>query len=242
MSFINSQSGTRIDEVGDQVFRISTPVPPAAVPGGFSFNQYLLVDDAPLLFHTGMRGMFPLLRQAIEHVMPFDRLRWVAFAHHEPDECGSYREVLEAAPNAAPLCGTIQAMIAIQDLTDRAPRVLPDGESVSLGKKSVTWIDAPHVPHGWDNGFLFESTSRTLLSGDLFTQAGADHPPVTESEILGPSEAMRQAMDYYAHAPTTRSTLERLATLEPMLLASMHGSAYRGDGAALLRALAAAVS
>jgi flavorubredoxin len=133
-------------------------------------------------------------------------------------------------------------MIAIQDLTDRAPRVLPDGESVSLGKKSVTWIDAPHVPHGWDNGFLFESTSRTLLSGDLFTQAGADHPPVTESEILGPSEAMRQAMDYYAHAPTTRSTLERLATLEPMLLASMHGSAYRGDGAALLRALAAAVS
>jgi len=240
MAVVNLESGTRIDEVGEQIFRISTPL--AVVPGGFSFNQYLVVDDEPLLFHTGMRTMFPLLRQAIETVMPLQRLRWVAFGHVESDECGAYAELMAAAPAATPLCGRLQAMLAMPDLTARVPRVLGDGESLSLGTRQVTWMDAPHVPHGWDNGFLFESTTHTLFAGDLFTQAGADNPPLTERDLLGPSEAMRQTLDYYAHAPATGAVLARLAATEPRLLACMHGSAYRGDGGGLLRALAAALA
>lgn len=238
MPIVNSESGTRIDEVDAGIYRISTPVPPSVVPGGFSFNQYLVVDDEPLLFHTGMKKLFPLTRQAIETVLPLSKLRWLGFAHVEQDECGALAEFLAAAPEARPLCGAMQAMLAMQDLTDRPPEVLADGASKSLGKRRVTWIDAPHVPHGWDNGFLVEATTRTLFGGDLFTQAGADNPPVNESDVLGPSEGMRQMMDYYAHAPATRSVLERLASTEPALIACMHGSAFRGDGSKALRELA----
>jgi flavorubredoxin len=211
------------------------------MPGGFSFNQYLIVDEEPLLFHTGMRGTFPLLREAIDSVMPIGKLRWISFAHVEADETGAYRELTAAAPDARPLCGTVQAMIAASDLTDRPPLVLGDGESHALGERSVTWIDAPHVPHGWDNGFLFEPGTRTLFGGDLFTQPGADNPPLTEGDVLGPSEAFRAQMDYYAHAPQTQGTIERLAGLEPAAIACMHGSAYHGDGAGLLRALGKAL-
>jgi flavorubredoxin len=227
---------TRIDEVGEGIFRISTPA--TAVPGGFTFNQYLLLDDEPLLFHTGMRGMFAGVRQAIETVLPLARLRWVAFAHVEPDECGSYREVLAAAPEARPLCGRVQAMLAMNDLTDREPLVLADGATHATGRRRLTWFDAPHVPHGWDNGFLFEATTRTLFSGDLFTQGGVDHPPVTEGDVLGPSEALRAKLPYFALGPNTTTVVERLAATEPALLTCMHGPAWRGDGGALLRALA----
>jgi len=243
MTIVNAQSGTRIDEVGPEIYRISTPVPPNPVlPAGFSFNQFLIVDDEPLLFHTGMRALFPLVRAAIETVMPVDRLRWISFGHVEADECGSIGELLAAAPQARILCGQLQAILAASDLCDRPAEVLADGASRSLGRRAVTWIDAPHVPHAWDNGFLFESSTRTLFAGDLFTQAGADNPPVTESDILGPSEGMRAAMDYYAHAPQTRAIIERLAATEPQLIACMHGSAFRGPGAPLLRELADALS
>jgi flavorubredoxin len=235
MTTTNSQSGTRIDEIADRIYRIATPVP--AAPGGFSFNQYLVVDDAPLLFHTGPRKLFPLVREAIATVMPVERLRWVSFSHVEADECGSLNEFLAVAPNAAPLCGTIAAMVSVNDLADRPARALPEGETVSLGKKSVTWIDAPHVPHGWECGFLFEQSTRTLFSGDLFTQGGAEHAPITDSDILGPSEAFRQAMDYYSHTKSVRGPIEKLAALAPTTLACMHGSAWRGDGARLLREL-----
>jgi flavorubredoxin len=241
MGITSSESGTRIDEINDGIYRISTPIPPGVVPGGFSFNQYLVVDDEPLLFHTGMRTIFPFVRQAIESVLPLARLRWLAFGHVEADECGAFRELHAAAPNAQPLCGRLQAMLAVSDLSDRPAKVLADAETHTLGKRSVTWIDAPHVPHAWDNGFLFETETRTLLAGDLFTQAGSDNPPLTESEVLGPSEAMRAGMDYYAHAPQTGAVIERLARFEPTTIACMHGSAYRGDGSKLLRALADAL-
>jgi flavorubredoxin len=242
MPITNHETGTRIDEVADAIYRISTPVPPSQMPGGFSFNQYLVVDEEPLLFHTGMRAMFPLLREAIESVMPIGELRWISFAHVEADETGAFRELCAAAPRARLLCGTVQSLVAASDLTDQPPQVLGDGDSQTLGAHRVTWIDAPHVPHAWDNGFLFESTTRTLFGGDLFTQPGADNAPLTEGDILGPSEAFRKEMDYYAHAPQTRNTLERLAALEPTTIACMHGSAYRGDGAKLLRALGEALT
>lgn len=237
---VNSESGTRVDEIASGLYRICTPV--RVAPGGFSFNQFLLVDDEPLLFHAGPRQLFPLVRDAIASVIDLPRLRWISFAHVEADECGGLNPLLAVAPNAQPLCGTIQAMVSMNDLADRTPRVIADGESLSLGKRSVTWLDAPHVPHGWENGFLFETSEKILFSGDLFTQPGCDHEPVTENDLLGPSEAFRKVMDYYAHAPQTRETLERLATLEPRLLACMHGSALAGDAARALRALRDAVA
>ncbi len=237
----NATAGTRLDEVAPDLYRIHTPVPLPDLPGGFSFNQYLLVDDAPLLFHTGPRRLFPLVREAIAAVMPVERLRYVSFSHVEADECGSLNEFLAAAPEAQPLCGQVAAMVSVTDLADRAPRALAEAEVLSLGKRRVRWIDAPHVPHGWECGFLYEETARTLLCGDLFTQPGSGPDAVTEADVLGPSEAFRKAMDYYAHAPHTGERLRRLAGLDPQLLACMHGSAWRGDGAALLRELAGAL-
>jgi len=209
------------------------------MPPGFTFNQFLIVDDEPLLFHTGLRKMFPLLCQAIELVMPMKNLRHVSFGHVEADEYGALNEVLAAAPDAAPLCGEIAAMTSIGDMADRPPRVLKDGESLSLGSHEVTWLATPHLPHAWECSYMFESKTATLLCGDLFTRFGAEHPSITEDDILEDSEQARGGMDYYAHASNSGELLEKLAAKEPAVLACMHGSAWRDDGAALLCALAA---
>ena len=241
MTVTNAQSGANVHEIGDEIYRINTPVEiPGA--GGFSFNQYLILDDEPLLFHTGPRKMFALVREAVASVISIERLRHVGFSHLEADECGSLNEWLHAAPRSAPLCGTVAAMVSIEDLADRKPRALADGERLSLGNHSVRWFDAPHLPHAWECGFLLEERSGTLLCGDLFTQGGSVHSPVTESDILGPSEAFRRGMDYFSHTKHARALLEKLAATQPRTLACMHGSAWRGDGAKLLRALADALS
>ena len=233
-----SDTGTTIDAIQDGIYRISTPLPPSVMPGGFIFNQYLIVDEEPLLFHTGPRRLFPAVRAAIGRVMPIERLRHISFSHVEADECGALNELLAVAPNAAPLCGSIAAMVSIEDLADRPPRALADGETASLGKHVVRWLDAPHLPHGWECGFLFEETTRTLLSGDLFTVGGSEHPVLTDADLLGPSEAFRKAMDYYSHTRNARPLIEKLAATAPTTLALMHGPAWQGDGARLLRALA----
>jgi flavorubredoxin len=233
----NRQSGTRIDEIASGIYRINTPVPVEGLPGGFSFNQYLVLDEVPLLFHTGPRGMFPLVRDAIGTVLPVDRLRFVGFSHYENDECGALNLLLDAAPHAVPLCGRINAMINA-DAFDRPPRVLADGEALGLGTRAVRWFDTPHLPHAWECGYLLETHTGTLLCGDLFTQPGPGDVPLTDGDILGPSEAMRTALDYYAHARNTGAMLERLAAEKPRTLACMHGSAWSGDAASLLGALA----
>ena len=243
MPVTNQQAGTRIDEIADRIFRISTPVPPnPALPPGFTFNQFLIVDDDPLLFHTGLRGMFSLAREAVASVMPVAKLRWVSFSHFEADECGAMNEWLAVAPNAAPLCGQVGAVVSVGDAADRAPRALADGEAIELGTKRVRWLDTPHLPHGWDCGYLAETTTRTLFCGDLFTQGGAVHEPVTERDVIGPSEAFRAAMDYYSHTTNVGALIDKLAATEPTLLACMHGASYRGDGSAALRALATSLT
>ena len=236
----NSAAGTNIQEIAAGIYRINTPI---AFPDGrgFSFNQYLVVDDAPLLFHTGPRRLFPVVSEAIASVIPLERLRYLGLSHVEADECGSLNELLAMAPEAVPLCSRLAAMVSIDDLSDRPARALADGEQLSLGRHTVEWIDTPHVPHGWECGLLMESLTRTLLCGDLFTQPGRGEVALTEADILEPSESFRQPMDYFAHAPQTAATLERLAQLEPHTLACMHGSAWQGDGGALLRRLAVAV-
>jgi flavorubredoxin len=241
MTVTNSQSGTNVHEIADGIFRINTPVVIEGA-GGFSFNQYLITDDEPLLFHTGPRKMFTLVREAVASILPVETLRYIAFSHVEADECGSLNEWLVAAPQSVPLCGAVAAMVSIGDLADRAPRALADGELLPLGKHSVRWQDTPHLPHAWECGFLIEERTSTLLCGDLFTQGGAGLPPVTESDVLGPSEAFRYGMDYFSHTTKARVLLERLASTNPTTLGCMHGSAWRGDGAKLLRALADALS
>ena len=237
MMLTNRQSGTNVHEIADGIYRINTPVKIAGA-GGFSFNQYLIVDDEPLLFHTGLRKMFPLVHEAVASILPPGKLRYIAFSHLEADECGSLNEWLAAAPRSVPACGAVAAMVSINDLADRAPKALADGEQLSLGKHSVRWLDAPHLPHAWECGFLMEDSTHTLLCGDLFTQGGYDLPSVTESNILGPSEAFRKSMDYFSHTTKTRELLEKLACTAPTTLACMHGSAWHGDGGKLLRELA----
>jgi flavorubredoxin len=237
MTITDRETGTNVAEIADGIFRINTPVPPSVMPGGFSFNQYLVLDEEPLLFHAGPRQMFPQVRSAIAALMPPERLRHVAFSHVEADECGGLNQLLAMAPGAAPLCGKIAALVSIGDLADRPPAALADGETKSLGKRRVRWLDAPHLPHGWDCGFLFEETTATLLCGDLFTQPGSGTEPLTRADILEPSEEFRKAMDYYAHSPATQALVAKLAATRPTTLACMHGSAWAGDGAALIAEL-----
>jgi flavorubredoxin len=237
----NPQAGTNVHEIADGIYRINTPI---SFPDGqgFSFNQYLLLDDEPLLFHTGPRQLFPLVKEAVASVMPIERLCYVGLSHTEADECGSLNQWLASAPAAVPLCGQIAAMVSINDLADRPPRALADGEQLVLGRHTLQWFDTPHVPHGWDCGLLMDVSNGTFFCGDLFTQPGRGEQALTEADILGPSEAFRQPMDYFAHAPQTAATLTRLAQQKPHTLACMHGSAWRGDGGALLRHLAEAIS
>jgi len=235
VTITNRQSGTSVDEIADGIYRISTPVPMEG--GGFSFNQYLIRDDEPLLFHTGLRKLFPLVHEAVESVVPVEKLRYIGFSHVEADECGSLNDWLAAAPRSVPLCGTVAAMVSVNDLADRPATALADGELLTLGRHAVRWFDTPHLPHAWECGFLMEESTRTLLCGDLFTQGGSEHAPLSD-DILTSSEQMRANMDYFAHGTNTRAVLERLAALQPATLACMHGSAFSGDGAALLRALA----
>jgi flavorubredoxin len=235
----NEQSGTTIDEIGNGIHRISTPVPPDVIPGGFTFNQYLVVDDAPLLYHTGPRGMFPLVQEAVASVIPVSSLRYLGLSHFEADECGALNEFLEAAPDAVPLCSGIAKMVSLDDYAARPALAMADGEELSLGSHIVRWIDTPHFPHGWECGHLFEATTQTLFCGDLFTQGGNEHPPLTDEDILNSSEQMRSMLDYFSQTRLAIELAEKLAATSPRILACMHGSAWQGDGASLLRSLGA---
>jgi flavorubredoxin len=227
---------TTIAEIADGLYRLSTFVPQIG-PSGFTFNQFLLVDDEPLLFHTGHRTMFPDVRAAIEQVMPVDRLRWITFGHVESDECGAMNEFLAVAPQAQVAHGAGGCQVSLNEMADRPPRPMADGETISLGRMRVRHLDTPHVPHAWEARVLFEETTRTLLCGDLFTHLG-NGPALTESDILGPSEQAEDLFAYSSLSPTTPKAIDQLAALEPRTLALMHGSSFSGDCSAALRSLA----
>ena len=233
----NQQSGTSVDEIADGIFRISTPVPPESIPGGFTFNQYLIVDDCPLLYHSGLRKMFPLVKEAVESVVSVSSLQYIGLSHFEADECGALNEFLEAAPDAQPLCSTTAKMVSVDDFALRPARALADGEELSLGAHVVRWIDTPHFPHGWECGHLFETTTKTLFCGDLFTQGGHEHQPLTSEDILHSSEATREVFNYFCETRQVQELAEKLASTSPHILACMHGAAWEGDGGNLLREL-----
>jgi flavorubredoxin len=182
--------------------------------------------------------MFPLICEAIESVIPVRSLRYIGFSHYEADECGSLNDFLALAPAAEPLCSTIAKMVSVDDISTKPARALNDGEELSLGAHVVRWIDTPHLPHAWECGHLFETTTKTLFCGDLFTQGGHQHEPLTTRDILDPSEQMRSALDYFSQTRRVTELMEKLALTSPQVLACMHGSAWQGDGAALLRQLA----
>lgn len=224
---------TTTDEIADGIHRISTFVPDA----GMAFNQILVTGNEPLLFHTGMRALFPLVSEAVARVLPLDTLRWISFGHVEADECGALNQWLAAAPHAQVAFGGLGCMVSMNDLADRAPRPLDDGEVLDIGGKQLRYVATPHVPHGWEAGVLHEETTGTLLCGDLFTQLG-DSPAISHDSPMDATIAAEDAFGYSSLAPTTVATVQRLAELSPTTLALMHGPAYAGDGGAWLNELA----
>jgi flavorubredoxin len=229
---------TRINEIADGIYRLSTYVPEIAPPAGFTFNQFLVLGDEPLLFHTGLRKMFPLTRDAVSRLIPPERLRWIGFGHYESDECGAMNEWLAVAPQAQAVHGQIGCLVSLNDMADRPPRVLTDGEVIDLGGgKRVRFIDTPHTPHGWDAAVLYEEATRTLMCGDLFTQLGNDKA-LTDGDVVGPAIAAEDLFKYSSLNPGMGATIRSLSTLAPRTLALMHGPSFTGDGSAALRALA----
>lgn len=229
---------TKISEIADGIYRLSTFVPEIAPPVGFTFNQFLVLGDEPLMFHTGLRKMFGLNRDALAKIIPPKRLRWIGFGHFEADECGAMNEWLSVAPQATAAHGQTGCLVSLNDFADRAPRVLEDGEVIDLGGgKRVRFIDTPHTPHGWDAGVMYEESTGTLMCGDLFTQLGDDRA-TTDDDIVDPAIAAEDLFKYSALNPGMGSTIRKLAVLKPRTLALMHGPSFLGDGAAALRALA----
>jgi flavorubredoxin len=229
---------TKVDEIADGIYRLSTYVPDIAPPAGFTFNQFLVLGDEPLMFHTGLRKMFALNRDALSRIIPPERLRWIAYGHFEADECGAMNEWLSVAPQAQAAHGQTGCLVSLNDFADRAPRVLADGEVIDIGGgKRVRFIDTPHTPHGWDAGVLYEESTRTLLCGDLFTQLG-NGKALTDGDVVGPASAAEDVFKYSSVCPGMGATIRSLAHLAPRTLALMHGPSFAGDGAGALRALA----
>jgi len=228
---------TQINEIADGIYRLSTHVAEVAPPAGFTFNQFLVMAEEPLLFHCGMRGLFPLVSEAVAKIMPVERLRWISFGHVEADECGAMNRWLAAAPQAEVAHGMTACMVSLNDLADRMPRALANNEVLDLGGKRIRYIDTPHVPHGWEAGVLYEETTHTLLCGDLFSHVGGG-PSLIEGDILGPAIAAEEMFQATSLTPPTAPILRALADLRPRTLAVMHGASFHGDGEAALCGLA----
>jgi flavorubredoxin len=228
---------TQVEPIADGIYRLSTFVPDVAPPAGFTFNQFLIEAEEPLLFHCGPRRMFPLVSEAVSTIMPVNRLRWISFGHVESDECGAMNQWLEAAPKAQVVFNPLGCMISVNDLADRPPRPVSDDEVLDLGGKRARIIATPHVPHGWEAQVLYEETTSTLFCGDLFTHLG-NGPPLVNSDVVGPAMIAEEAFHATSVGPATAPTIRRLAQLCPARLALMHGSSFEGDATGQLERLA----
>lgn len=227
----------RTDEIADRTYRVSVFLPQGAGGAGFMFNHFLLDADQPMLFHCGLRKMFPLISAEVARIIPLSRLRWLSFGHFEADECGSMNEWLDAAPRAEIMHGQTGCRVSIADMADRPPRVLDNNEVVDIGSKRIRYIDTPHVPHGWDAGVIFDEATRTLFCGDLFARTG-NGPPLTGNDIVDPAIEAEDLFALTSLGPATAPNIRALSTLNPTTLALMHGSSFAGDGAGALRSLA----
>lgn len=230
---------TRLDEIADGIYRISSFVPGRAGGPGMTVNRFLVLADEPLLFHTGLRAVFPGAQAAISRILPVDRLRWLSFGHVEADECGAMNELLAVAPHLEVAYGELGCSVSVDDLADRPPRRLAPGEVLDLGGRRVVVVPTPHAPHNQEAQVLFEETTRTLLCGDLFTQMG-DGPATTSGCLVEQAVEAETVLRSASPGDVVPRTLDRLAGLAPRTLAVMHGSSFEGDGARALRELAAA--
>ena len=224
---------TRTAEVADGIYQLTTHVADI----DFCFNQYLVTGDEPLLFHTGGRQFFPLIKDAVTKVLPAQSVRWISFGHVESDECGSMNDWLTAAPNATVTASGLACMVSLGDLCIRPPEPFADGQTRDLGGHVVRWIDTPHTPHGWESGLLYDETTKTLFCGDLFTATGT-YQPTSDVDPIGPAMAAEDMFGYSCLAPQSPARIRQLAELEIDTLALMHGAAYTGDCRAALLALA----
>ena len=224
-------------EIADGVYRFSTCMPDVA-PGGFTFNQFLIDGDEPLLFHTGPRGLFPEVSAAIARVLPLERLRWITFGHVEADECGAMNQFLAASPHAEVTFGSLGCEVSLDDMADRPPRPLADGEVLDVGGHRLRVISTPHVPHGWEAQILYDETSGTLFCGDLFGQAGNPAALVHDYDLVGAALAAEAMFAATCLTAATSPTVRRLVDLEPRTLALMHGPSFAGDCTAALDGLA----
>ncbi|MDX6197170.1 MAG: hypothetical protein QOJ79_321 [Actinomycetota bacterium] len=231
---------TKVDQIADRIYRLSTFVPEIG-PTGFTFNQFLVDAEEPLLYHTGMRQLFPSVRAAVDQVLPVERLRWIAFAHVEADECGAVNDFLSVAPHAQVAHGLMGCMLSLNDMLDRPPHPMADGDVLDIGgaglARKVLEVATPHVPHNWESHVFFEQETSTLFCGDLCTQLG-DGAAVTDQDLLAAAIAAEETFWQTSMGPAIPATYRRLADLEPKTLAVMHGSSFNGDCAALLRDLA----
>ncbi|MCT7658716.1 MBL fold metallo-hydrolase [Mycobacterium deserti] len=227
---------TTVDEIGTDVYRLSTYIPDIT-EHGFTFNQFLLTGDDPFLFHCGHRQLFPFVSEAINQVIPLEKLRWISFGHLEADECGAVNLLLDAAPNAEVIHSGLACMLSLNDLCDRPPVVANEDGVHDVGGHRLRFIATPHVPHNWEAGLWFDETTSTLLAGDLFTHVGSC-PAITEADIVEPALAAEEFFHATGLTINLQPTLRRLAELNPTTLALMHGATYAGDGAGQLRALA----
>ena len=234
---------SQITEIAPDVFKISTFIPEA----NLQFNQFLIKDEEPLLYHTGMRGLFPVVQKAVATLIDPSSIRWIGFSHFEADECGALREWQQVAPEATAICSFVSKMVSVDDVVaERPSRALSDGETVLTGKYRFKFLQTPQLPHAWDAGHLFEEVNGTLLCSDLFHQNG-DVEPVTSSDIVGRfRETLMEYQQgpmagYLPYTPDTQQKINRLANLKPKTLAAMHGSTYVGDGESALLDLATAM-
>jgi flavorubredoxin len=227
---------TTVDEIGPDIFRLSTWIP-GITESGFTFNQFLIRDEQPFLFHTGMRQLFPLVADALARIIALPALRWIAFGHVEADECGAMNQLLIAAPHAQVIHGELACMVSLNDLCDRSPVVASVDAPLDTGAHRLRFIPTPHVPHNWEAGLWFDESTSTLLAGDLLSQVGTC-PPLTEADVVEPALAAEELFHATGLTTSLPATLERLASLGPTTLAIMHGASYAGDGGAQLRALA----
>lgn len=231
-----------VTEIAPDVYRISTYV----ADFNLQFNQFLINDDEPLLFHTGMRGLFATVLDEAKKVLDPATIRWIGFSHFESDECGALNDWLEIAPQAKPVCSLVGATVSVNDFSIRPAHAMADGETLKTGRNQFRFLHTPHVPHCWEAGMMFEETNRTLLCSDLFTHFGSVEP-LTSSDIVGRFKKDLEAGEQgplagaYPYSSKSEEQLLRVAALEPQTLATMHGSSFTGDGKAAITDLAAAL-
>jgi flavorubredoxin len=234
---------SQITEIAPDIFKFTTFFSEENI----QFNQFLVRDEESLLYHTGMKGLFPTVKEAVAKLIDPATIRWIGFSHFEADECGALREWQRTASDATAICSFVSKVVSVDDVVaERPARALEDGEVFVTGKLRVKFLQTPHVPHAWDAGHLFEENDGTLLCSDLFHQNG-DVEAVTNSDIVSRFKEMLieyqkgPFANYLPYTTKTEQILSRLADLKPKTIAPMHGSTYVGDGESAIYDLAQAM-